>query len=113
MTADKEEMKPCPFCLCEPETFGDHSVGCTIDECGFPSPLVDVDVWNNARCWKELSKRDAIIKAVKDALYSYHSHQHRLCICALGKSCSAASGTDFYLANQALSEIERLKKEQP
>ena len=112
--ADKEKLKPCPFCgENKVRKNGDnYQVWCINDDCP-DRDFISVDKWQNAYCWKELAKRDAIIKAVKDALYSYHSHQHRLCICALGKSCSAASGTDFYLANQALSEIERLKKEQP
>lgn len=96
--ADKEKLKPCPFCgENKVRKNGDnYQVWCINDDCP-DRDFISVDKWQNAYCWKELAKRDAIIKMAAEAL------ENRV-------HCLACQTHEHPATKRALSEIERLKK---
>lgn len=107
--ADKEKLKPCPFCgENKVRKNGDnYQVWCINDDCP-DRDFISVDKWQNAYCWKELSKRDAIIKVCVEKFNAIVKHQEIV----VGKGFARLS-TTAAIANGAILEIERLKKEQP
>ena len=68
MTEDrkKDELKPCPFCGFQEPIRNSEHVSCRNSGCIIGFVFFREKEWNNADCWKELSKRDEELKA-KDA----------------------------------------------
>lgn len=69
MTSSKEqrgEVKPCPWCGGKAFDHGDGAdyTSCAndIDVCNFSGMAIDIEDWNSAYCWKELSRASEALK---------------------------------------------------
>lgn len=76
MTSAEQGLKPCPFCG-KSDNFPCHDsyVDC---KCLSGQYGVDIDIWNNAYCWKEIDSLKACIEELKKTLEIKNMHIYRL-----------------------------------
>lgn len=58
----QEELKPCPFCKEIGVLVGSIYVYCYTPDCPLYGNEVSLKDWNSAFCWKELSRKDALLR---------------------------------------------------
>lgn len=67
-----EELKPCLFCGRISVVTAVHgspeALKCINPDCVIFCDLFPSEKWNSAYCWKELSKRDEVIKKLREHL---------------------------------------------